>query len=57
MLLVLTNNELEAERQKTDGELNEVRKQILALKEQSYQAKDDERTRVVGQLAQIPSAK
>lgn len=52
VLLVLTNNELEAERQKTDGELNEVRKQILALKEQSYQAKDDERTRVVGQLAQ-----
>ena len=51
-LLVLSNNELEAEIQKNDGELNEVQKQILALKEQSYQAKDDERIRVSGQLAQ-----
>lgn len=52
VLLVLSNNELEAERQKTDGELNEVQKQILALKEQSYQAKDAERVRINGQLAQ-----
>jgi multidrug efflux pump subunit AcrA (membrane-fusion protein) len=52
VLLVLSNNELEAEWQKTDGELNETRKQILALKEASYQAKDAERVRVAGQLAQ-----
>ncbi|MBR5243640.1 MAG: HlyD family efflux transporter periplasmic adaptor subunit [Thermoguttaceae bacterium] len=52
VLLVLSNNELEAEWQKTDGELNETRKQILALKEASYQAKDAERIRVAGQLAQ-----
>lgn len=51
-LLRLSNNELEAEWQKTDGELNETRKQILALKEASYQAKDAERIRVAGQLSQ-----
>lgn len=52
ILLELSNNELEAERQKNDGELNEVQKEILALKEQSYQAKDAERIRINGQLAQ-----
>lgn len=51
-LLILSNNELEAERQKNSGELNETQKQILALKEASYQAKDAERIRVAGQLAQ-----
>ncbi|MBQ9812916.1 MAG: HlyD family efflux transporter periplasmic adaptor subunit [Thermoguttaceae bacterium] len=57
VLLVLSNNELEAERQKNDGELNEVEKQILALKEQSYDAKDAERIRINGQLAQYTERK
>ena len=48
----MSNNELEAEWQKTDGELNETRKQIQALQEASYQAKDAEKIRVDGQLAQ-----
>ncbi len=52
VLLVLSNNELESEWQKNEGELNEVQKQILALKEQSYQAKDAERVRITGQLSQ-----
>ncbi len=52
LLLVLSNNELEAEWQKNVGELNETTKQILALQEASYQAKDAERIRVAGQLAQ-----
>lgn len=52
LLLVLSNNELEAEWQKNIGELNETTKQILALQEASYQAKDAERIRVAGQLAQ-----
>ncbi|MBR4834023.1 MAG: HlyD family efflux transporter periplasmic adaptor subunit [Thermoguttaceae bacterium] len=51
-ILVLSNNELEAEWQKTDGELNETRKQILTLTEAKNQAKDVERIRVAGQLEQ-----
>lgn len=52
VLLVLSNNELEAEWQKNEGELNECSKQILALREASFDAKDAERIRVSGQLAQ-----
>ena len=51
-LLVLTNNELDSERQKNDGELNEVQKQLRALNEQLFQATGDDRIRVSGQLAQ-----
>ncbi|MCF0233397.1 MAG: HlyD family efflux transporter periplasmic adaptor subunit, partial [Thermoguttaceae bacterium] len=53
LLLVLSNNELEAEWQKNIGDLNETTKQILALQEASYQAKDAERIRIAGQLAQF----
>lgn len=52
VLLELSNNELQAEWEKNEGDLNECRKQILALKEASYEAKDAERIRVAGQLAQ-----
>lgn len=52
VLMELSNNELEAEWQKNEGELNECVKQILALKEASYDAKDAERIRIAGQLAQ-----
>ncbi len=52
VLLVLSNNELEAEWQKNEGEINECSKQILALKEASYEAKDSERIRITGQLEQ-----
>ena len=52
VLLKLSNNELEAEWQKNEGELNEVGKQILALREASYDAKDAEKIRIAGQLAQ-----
>jgi len=53
VLLELSNNELESEWQKNEGELNECVKQILALKEASYDAKDAERIRIAGQLAQF----
>ena len=51
-LLVLSNNEMDAEYVKTQGEIEEVRKQIVALKDQSFQAKDAEKIRIAGQLAQ-----
>ncbi|MDO5309255.1 MAG: HlyD family efflux transporter periplasmic adaptor subunit [Planctomycetia bacterium] len=57
VLLELSNNELEAEWQKNQGELNETVKQILTLKEASYQAKDAERIRIAGQLAQFEERK
>ena len=52
VLLVLSNNELEAEWQKNEGEINECSKQILTLKEASYDAQDSERIRITGQLEQ-----
>ena len=52
VLMELSNNELEAEWQKNYGELQEVEKQIKSLQEQSYDAKDVERTRISGQIAQ-----
>ncbi len=52
VLLVLSNNELEAEWQKNEGELNEVSEQIFALTEAVHQAKDAERIKVSGQLEQ-----
>ncbi len=52
VLLILSNNELEAEWQKNEGEINECSKQILTLKEASYDAQDSERIRITGQLEQ-----
>ncbi len=56
-LLILSNNELESEWEKNAGELNEVEKQIAALREASYDAKDAEKIRIAGQLAQYQERK
>lgn len=53
VLLELSNNELEAEWRRNEGEINECNEQILALKEASYEAKDAEKIRIAGQLAQF----
>ncbi len=53
LLLRLSNDQLEAELQKSHGDLAEVQKQINSLKEAIYQTeRRDERIRLNGQVAQ-----
>ncbi|MDO5580315.1 MAG: hypothetical protein Q4G69_04220 [Planctomycetia bacterium] len=53
MLLKLSNKQLEADMQKTQGDLAEVQKQLNSLNESAYRTdRLDERIRINGQLAQ-----